>query len=129
MTSTNPHHIIDDDDDDDFDWEAAARAIDVVYQTQASKPSTSLPDQSSHFAPPPNNPPIQNSVASISENMKKPGSSRQTTLDQFIGRACPRPQPESRDVQEHNRDCNEGDGRVSSVQIDTEAAKTWMYPG
>ncbi|KAH0988951.1 hypothetical protein GBA52_000434 [Prunus armeniaca] len=98
MTSTNPHHIIDDDDDDDFDWEAAARAIDVVYQTQASKPSTSLPDQSSHFAPPPNNPPIQNSVASISENMKKPGSSRQTTLDKFIGRACPRPQPESRDV-------------------------------
>ncbi|KAM2027680.1 hypothetical protein ACFX1T_019937 [Malus domestica] len=125
MTSTNPHRVIDDDDDDDFDWEAAAKEIDVVYQTQASRPS-STSDQSSHFAPPPSNinTPVQNPIAPIPGNKKKAGTSRQSTLDKFIGR----PPPGIRDVEERNLDCSEGDGRVSCVPIDAEAAKTWMYP-
>ncbi|KAM1734734.1 hypothetical protein ACFX11_020166 [Malus domestica] len=124
MTSTNPHRVIDD-DDDDFDWEAAAKEIDVVYQTQASRPS-STSDQSSHFAPPPSNinTPVQNPIAPIPGNKKKAGTSRQSTLDKFMGR----PPPGIRDVEERNLDCSEGDGRVSCVPIDAEAAKTWMYP-
>ncbi|KAM5574913.1 DEAD-box ATP-dependent RNA helicase FANCM [Rosa sericea] len=108
MTSTDPHHIVDDDEDDDFDWEAAARAVDVVTQTTAN-PS------SSHFAPPP---PIQKpAFPPIFHN--KPGTSRQTTLDRFIGKPAPNPQPEIRDC---------GDERVSRVQIDAEKANTWLYP-
>ncbi|XP_040366586.1 DEAD-box ATP-dependent RNA helicase FANCM isoform X3 [Rosa chinensis] len=108
MTSTDPHHIVDDDEDDDFDWEAAARAVDVVTQTTA-KPS------SSHFAPPP---PIQKPPFPPTFN-NKPSTSRQTTLDRFIGKPAPKPQPEIRDC---------GDERVSRVQIDAEKANTWMYP-
>ncbi|KAK9929810.1 hypothetical protein M0R45_026891 [Rubus argutus] len=118
MTSTNPHHIVDDDDDDDFDWEAAARAVDVVTQTSA-KPSTSRPGQSSHFAPPPcATTPIQKPPFPPIFD-KKPAASRQTTLDRFIGKVASRPQPEIRDC---------GDERVSCVQIDAEKANTWIYP-
>ena len=106
MTSTDPHYILDDDDDDDdFDWEAAARAVDVVTQ---SKPS------SSHFTP---QPPILKPPFP-----PKPSTSRQTTLDSFIGKPAPKPNPQPQPPPTP-------DERPPRVQIDAEKAQTWLYPG
>lgn len=80
---------------------------------QAGKPSsTCYTEECSRFAPPGNH-----------ESKKKSGTCRQSTLDRFIGRADPTPQQQSL--------CSEelGDERVSHVDIDAEAAKTWIYPG
>ncbi|KAL5559339.1 hypothetical protein UlMin_035550, partial [Ulmus minor] len=98
MTSTIAH-----DNDDDFDWEAAVREIDVACET-AKATSTSSP-----IAPPDN----------LDNYKKKPGTSRQSTLDRFV---VSKPQPESWDVGEP---CDE---RVPNVEIDAEAAKSWIYP-
>lgn len=60
---------------------------------------------------------------------KSNGVSRQATLDNFIGRSFMRTEPDSSaiGVEEQIRvDCNDAG---SCVEIDAEAAKTWMYPG
>lgn len=55
---------------------------------------------------------------------KKTGTSRQSSLHEFVGKAVPRPQ------QERSWDTVErGDERVPHIEIDSEAAKTWIYPG
>ncbi|KAI4332333.1 hypothetical protein L6164_017253 [Bauhinia variegata] len=120
MTSTNPYQIIDDDDEDDgFDWEAAAREIDAACQL--TNPSTSIISESCDVA--------ENSKIWGSKREKKPGASRQSTLDKFVGKEeKPKPQFEIGDNGEQHRDCVEGDETVSFVDIDAEAAKTWIYP-
>ncbi|XVF63305.1 hypothetical protein PTKIN_Ptkin09bG0077300 [Pterospermum kingtungense] len=112
MTSNIPLHVIDDDDgkeDDEFDWEAAVREIDKACEN--TKPSSS-----SHFAA---SPPL-----SLAQNSKK-NTSRQSTLDRFIGRVGPRSPTDNHRTVEVDI---EGDDRVAFVDIDTEAAKTWIYP-
>ncbi|KAE8022325.1 hypothetical protein FH972_008133 [Carpinus fangiana] len=120
MTSTITHQIIDE-DDDGFDWEAAVREIDVACQT--TKPSTSHADQFiSHFTTPVSN-------ASCSKTKQKAGVSRQSTLDKFVAKAGPpRPQSQNRGAELRDQDGVEGDERVSCIDIDPEAAKTWTYP-
>ncbi|KAH9757857.1 DEAD-box ATP-dependent RNA helicase FANCM [Citrus sinensis] len=94
------------DDDDEFDWEAAVREIDTACQS--SKPSTS---NSTNFN-------------LCSKANKKPSTCKQSTLDKFFGNLGPKPQGAE--------EFNEGssfDESLCHVQIDAEAAKTWIYPG
>ncbi|KAH9757855.1 DEAD-box ATP-dependent RNA helicase FANCM [Citrus sinensis] len=93
------------DDDDEFDWEAAVREIDTACQS--SKPSTS---NSTNFN-------------LCSKANKKPSTCKQSTLDKFFGNLGPKPQGAE--------EFNEGssfDESLCHVQIDAEAAKTWIYP-
>ncbi|KDO83873.1 hypothetical protein CISIN_1g037446mg, partial [Citrus sinensis] len=93
------------DDDDEFDWEAAVREIDTACQS--SKPSTS---NSTNFN-------------LCSKANKKPSTCKQSTLDKFFGNLGPKPQG--------TEEFNEGssfDESLCHVQIDAEAAKTWIYP-
>lgn len=90
----------------EFDWEAAVREIDTACQS--SKPSTS---NSTNFN-------------LCSKANKKPSTSKQSTLDKFFGNVGPKPQG--------TEEFNEGssfDESLCHVQIDAEAAKTWIYPG
>ncbi|MED6114318.1 hypothetical protein PIB30_079116 [Stylosanthes scabra] len=114
MTSNNPYEIIDDDDDEvwiwnstGFDWEAAAREIDVVCQ--------------------------QNKVGSGSGcdakgKAKAKGnsgdSSRQSTLDEFVVTA----KKEAPVLQAQHEEEEEVPASASIHPIDAEAAKTWIYP-
>lgn len=77
----------------------------------------------SHFAPPDSN-------ASCSKTKQKAGVSRQSTLDKFVAKAGPpRRQSQNRGADLRDQDGVEGDERVSCIDIDAEAAKTWIYPG
>jgi Fanconi anemia group M protein len=91
---------------------------------QTGKPSTSHADQFvSHFSPP-------NSNASCSKTKQKAGVSRQSTLDKFVAKAgLPRARSQHRGAELRDQDGVEGDERVSCINIDAEAAKTWIYPG
>ncbi|KAK8542499.1 hypothetical protein V6N12_015095 [Hibiscus sabdariffa] len=113
MASNIPLHIIDEDGDgdflDEFDWEAAVREIDKACDNRNFASSSS-----SHFAPPPPLP-----------RVSKKDTSRQSTLDRFIGKVGPRP-PEYNRMIEGYVDVEAEE--VSSVHIDAEAAKTWIYP-
>ncbi|KAK8492167.1 hypothetical protein V6N11_046972 [Hibiscus sabdariffa] len=114
MASNIPIHIIDEDGDgdfqDEFDWEAAVREIDKACDKRNFASSSS-----SHFALP--HPPVP--------HISKKDTSRQSTLDKFIGKVGPRP-PEYNRMVEGYVDVETEE--VSSVHIDTEAAKTWIYP-
>ncbi|KAG7985254.1 hypothetical protein I3843_03G016000 [Carya illinoinensis] len=114
MTSAITNQIIDE-DDDGFDWEAAVREIDVACQT--AKPCTPRPDQFSHFAPTISN-------FHYSKNKKRAVPSRQSTLDKFVAKAGP-PRPRS---EEPDQDRAQGDEGVGYIDIDADAAKTWIYP-
>ncbi|KAI8531136.1 hypothetical protein RHMOL_Rhmol11G0114000 [Rhododendron molle] len=97
----------------EFDWEAAVREIDVACQST--------------------NPTISNPIARTNNSVS---SSRQSTLDRFIQKAGPSVRSEDRIdreidqdwVEEIDLDKFQGNGRVSYVEIDAEAAKTWIYP-
>ncbi|KAL4324325.1 hypothetical protein GQ457_11G011450 [Hibiscus cannabinus] len=114
MASNFPLHIIDEDGDgdfqDEFDWEAAVREIDKACDKRNFASSSS-----SHFALHP--PPVP--------HISKKDTSRQSTLDKFIGKVGPRP-PEYNRMVEGYVDVEAEE--VSSVHIDAEAAKTWIYP-
>lgn len=109
MASVIPHESI---DDDEFDWEAAVREIDVACKATA-KPSTSFASEPSNSLPHPWS--------------KKPAACRQSTLDQFGVAAVKRPLLE-RERPPKNSDANGHDERACYVDIDAEAAKTWIYP-
>ncbi|XP_034896899.1 DEAD-box ATP-dependent RNA helicase FANCM isoform X1 [Populus alba] len=123
MTSTVPFQIIDD-DDDEFDWEAAVREIDASCE-RANNPSSTTINQasSSNFTPPVN---ILNNSSYYS--CTKTGTCKQSTLDKFTGRANPpvNPTVEVRHLQGNG--IINSDGRPCCVEIDAEAAKTWIYP-
>jgi len=58
----------------------------------------------------------------------KPSSSRQSTLDRYIGfTGLKSSNQDARHDDEDKAECD--DEKVSSVRIDHEAAKTWIYPG
>ncbi|CAK7344911.1 unnamed protein product [Dovyalis caffra] len=129
MSSTVPLQIIDDNDDDEFDWEAAVREIDVACE-RAKNPSSSSSStannhapSSSSFTPPVN---VNNSYYST----KKTGTCKQSTLDKFIGKVGHVNLPVNRTFEVRHLQDNgiNGDNRPSCIEIDAEAAKTWIYP-
>lgn len=101
MASTTPH-LITVDDDDEFDWEAAFREIDVACQT--TKPSISCSDN------------------------YKPKLSKQSTLDKFISPAGAVPPLENGDTLDRDKSNLVGDEGLCCIDVDAEAAKTWIYP-
>ncbi|XP_020536105.1 DEAD-box ATP-dependent RNA helicase FANCM isoform X2 [Jatropha curcas] len=134
MTSTSPLHVPDN-DDDEFDWEAAVREIDVACQS-ANNPSTSLPNNfassSSSHSRPLNGIYKNSNLCFTNKIVKKSGACKQSTLDMFIGKGLgPGPRPGNSMVDDLNQQVGvEGndDERASYVEIDPEAAKTWIYP-
>jgi Fanconi anemia group M protein len=109
----------------EFDWEAAVGEIDAACE-RANNPSSTTINQasSSNFTPPVN---ILNNSSYYS--CTKTGTCKQSTLDKFIGRANPPVKPT---VEVRNHQGNgiiNSDGRPCCVEIDAEAAKTWIYPG
>ncbi|CAN1175609.1 DEAD-box ATP-dependent RNA helicase FANCM [Linum perenne] len=128
MASANPL-LINAEDDDEFDWEAAVREIDVACQNASTSNSSlnhSRPEnRASNFSNP------------LVNNGKRPsGSCKQLTLDSFIGKADPVRQVKKWVVEDTtegfvgNNDIRAGvSGEGGScVEIDREAAKTWIYP-
>ncbi|XP_042062897.1 DEAD-box ATP-dependent RNA helicase FANCM [Salvia splendens] len=123
------------DDDDEFDWEAAVHEIDVACQAAAA---TAVPNSYCK----------QEMFVNVDEEMRKTGkfdaissapSTRQTTLDRFIGA----PSFNSRKFEERveisrgqqcmsssigENICQESEKLNEFVKIDAEAAKTWIYP-
>ncbi|KAF5804553.1 hypothetical protein HanRHA438_Chr05g0207981 [Helianthus annuus] len=95
---------ISDDDDDGTDWVAVCEAIDAACAERSSAAATSTP-----FL-------ISNSHVPNS----KPTSSRQSTLDGFVGLKS--------NKQEPKHDAPDDGDRISFVSIDPEDAKTWIYP-
>ncbi|KAL2618007.1 hypothetical protein AAZX31_08G233700 [Glycine max] len=94
MASNNPYEIM---DDEGFDWEAAAREIDVVCQTTSDVKGKGR----------------------VFEKRKQ-----QSTLDKFISIANANAEKETPPPQ-----FQEDDQSPAFIHhIDTEAAKTWIYP-
>ncbi|KAF9670622.1 hypothetical protein SADUNF_Sadunf13G0088000 [Salix dunnii] len=122
MTSTVPLQIID--DNDEFDWEAAVREIDVACE-RANNPSFTKINQasSSNFTPPVN---ILNNSSYYSRT--NTGTCKQSTLDKFIGKACPPMNPKVEVRHHQGNGIINSDERPCCVDIDAEAAKTWIYP-
>ncbi|KAI3780438.1 hypothetical protein L2E82_10419 [Cichorium intybus] len=122
MASAVPLEVID--DDDDFDWEAAVREIDVACNEATKQSSSGVTTTSATIYR--NSNPHTSSCPKVENN--KPSSSRQSTLDRFIGSTGLKSanQDVKRDAQD-NVECNT-DERFSDVSIDPEAAKTWIYP-
>ncbi|CAN1235468.1 DEAD-box ATP-dependent RNA helicase FANCM [Linum perenne] len=128
MASANPL-LINAEDDDEFDWEAAVREIDVACQNASTSTSSlnhSRPEnRASNFSNP------------LVNNGKRPsGSCKQLTLDSFIGKAGPVRQEKKWVVEDTtegfvgNNDIRAGVSGEGGccVEIDREAAKTWIYP-
>ncbi|CAK9162503.1 unnamed protein product [Ilex paraguariensis] len=127
MASTSPLGIIE--EDDEFDWEAAVEEIDVACQTTTEPSTQHLID--TH----------QLSIKTLYSNThEKPKSSRQTTIDKFIGceGSSSIPQPGNWNVRNDNEEnvdgdemvrCDKTDAGAANVNIDAEAAKIWIYPG
>lgn len=90
----------------EFDWEAAVHEIDVACENTNKSSASSLPIDHSH---------------------KKLGTSRQSTLDKFMGTTSVR--TENQSGRDRNSYKEGGDEGASCVKIDPEAAKTWIYPG
>ncbi|XP_010543518.1 PREDICTED: ATP-dependent DNA helicase mph1 isoform X2 [Tarenaya hassleriana] len=135
MGSEVPIEIVE--EADEFDWEAAVREIDLACQKNTSNASCSVPhpssflSSSSHF--------VSTTDASVRKNNlggpafgsgNKPVATKQSTLDRFIGRTTGIPPPGNRIVS--NPQVNEffvdDDDKNPRVDIDPEAAKTWIYP-
>ncbi|GAV57775.1 Helicase_C domain-containing protein/ResIII domain-containing protein [Cephalotus follicularis] len=110
MSSTIPLEIIKVEGDDEFDWEAAVRAIDVACRENNNLKDNSNNKLSSHFAP-------------LHTKESPAANCRQSTLDKFISkRKGPNPEPENREVVDDRIES------VSCIDIDAEAARTWIYP-
>ncbi|XP_027355173.1 DEAD-box ATP-dependent RNA helicase FANCM isoform X2 [Abrus precatorius] len=91
MASNNPYEIM---DDEGFDWEAAAREIDVVCQM----------------------------TSDAKEKGKVSEKRKQSTLDTFVSIANAKKETPTPQFQEDD------EGSTFFHHIDTEAAKTWIYP-
>uniref|UniRef100_A0A803M4Z6 Fanconi anemia group M protein n=1 Tax=Chenopodium quinoa TaxID=63459 RepID=A0A803M4Z6_CHEQI len=122
MASSSVKVIIDD-DEEDFDWEAAVREIDVACQSNAAKTLETPP------------PPQPSNVTFGGNNLwknhqfnKVQNNSRQLTLDRFISNGS------SKSGVENEIECRVEDEqirvqeRACYVDVDLEAAKTWIYP-
>lgn len=113
----------------DFDWDAAVREIDIACEN--SKPSTSTasvdPFRTPCFAS--SDALHRSSNAQFAADKRMNGAPRQSTLDKFIGRAGPRIELESRAVAIEDCGHLDSSGGMNCVEIDAEAANTWIYPG
>ncbi|KAG6578303.1 DEAD-box ATP-dependent RNA helicase FANCM, partial [Cucurbita argyrosperma subsp. sororia] len=127
MASTsNRKFIVDDDDVNDFDWEAAVKEIDVACLSGIhSASSRSL--HSSLLASPDASAENPASFPSPEENEKR-GTSRQSTLHRFIINPNAKSQKKTPEVEEPVQDRALVEDSVCLVDIDQEAAKTWIYP-
>ncbi|XP_022939321.1 DEAD-box ATP-dependent RNA helicase FANCM isoform X3 [Cucurbita moschata] len=125
MASTSNRKFIVD-DDDDFDWEAAVKEIDVACLSGIhSASSRSL--YSSLLASPHASAENSASFPSPEENEKR-GTSRQSTLHRFIINPNAKSQKKTPEVEEPVQDRALVEDSVCLVDIDQEAAKTWIYP-
>jgi hypothetical protein len=88
-----------------LDWEAVARATDAVCQLQSEAKSTG------------------NVAEKVYQKGKEKGKGKQSTLDNFI-RISKKETESSIQFQE-----NDVEESPCTHLIDTEAAKTWIYPG
>ncbi|KAK6116697.1 hypothetical protein DH2020_049579 [Rehmannia glutinosa] len=145
-SSSTRLHIID--DEDEFDWEAAVRAIDVACQATADEKSTSISNFNSSFNCNPQN------FLDPAQGVQKKGrfdavsSTRQTTLDKFIGvsSSISKKSVEKAELSNGLRSNNSSGNNIvynngggvaecediemlnGFMKIDPEAAKTWIYP-
>ncbi|KAL3654352.1 hypothetical protein CASFOL_004033 [Castilleja foliolosa] len=133
------------DDDDGFDWEAAVQAIDVACLANITeKPSTSI------YNPQNNSDPVRKMHRKGKNDVRfsSVSSTRQSTLDKFIGLSSgnsKKPVENSefsdgsrRNVSNDDDIVDKNGGNVAEceyiemlngfVNIDPEAAKTWIYP-
>ncbi|KAL0326353.1 UNVERIFIED_CONTAM: DEAD-box ATP-dependent RNA helicase FANCM [Sesamum radiatum] len=145
--SSNSLHVID--DDDEFDWEAAAQEIDVACQATAAEKPTSISNISSNLKCNLECPPQEmRKKGKIDVNFNSLSSTRQSTLDRFIGVSSSNSGKFmgkvefSKPVDGNNGNSNiiddkdDGSGAEFEdvemlngfVKIDTGAAKTWIYP-
>jgi len=107
----------------EFDWEAAVREIDDACQA-----STSTRQQE-----PPQQPPAETVGNGHNRKLKETHkNSRQSTLDIFISNGASKPYSENPvsgcEVSDEDEK-TKGKERACYVDIDPEAAKTWIYPG
>ncbi|XP_049344949.1 DEAD-box ATP-dependent RNA helicase FANCM [Solanum verrucosum] len=117
-----PLYIVDD-DDDEFDWDSAVKEIDEATAI-SNRPSSSDFASTSH------------SNQQIKETQKYPfasSSSRQSTLDKFIQNSTKNAEKSSREQENRNGFGAKNGNEVESygpsyVEIDPEAAKTWIFP-
>ncbi|XP_059280507.1 DEAD-box ATP-dependent RNA helicase FANCM isoform X1 [Lycium ferocissimum] len=119
-SSSTPLYIVDDEDDDEFDWDLAVKEIDGALEATAisNRPSSSNFASTSH------------SNHQIKETHKYPfasSSSRQSTLDKFIQNPTKNAEKSSGFGEKKENDEFESCG-TSYVEIDQEAAKTWIFP-
>ncbi|KAL3641437.1 hypothetical protein CASFOL_016405 [Castilleja foliolosa] len=133
------------DDDDGFDWEAAVQAIDVACLANITeKPSTSI------YNPQNNLDPVREMQRKGKNDVKfnSVSSTRQSTLDKFIGISSGNSKKpvenlefsngSRRNVSNDDDIVDKNGGNVAEceyiemlngfVNIDPEAAKTWIYP-
>jgi hypothetical protein len=87
-----------------LDWEAVARATDAVCQLQSEAKSTG------------------NVAEKVYQKGKEKGKGKQSTLDNFVRIS----KKETETIQFPENDVEES---PCTHLIDTEAAKTWIYPG
>ncbi|GMP47824.1 hypothetical protein CsSME_00015397 [Camellia sinensis var. sinensis] len=126
MASTIIHNVID--DEDEFDWEAAVREIDFACQA-TTNPFTSNPIHHHHpLHQLSTKPPLTTNIPYSNNTHIKSLPSRQSTLDKFIRKPGPSAPPENRNVGDIDPNKYEGSEGVSCLNIDAEAAKTWIYP-
>ncbi|GFP81410.1 fanconi anemia group m protein homolog [Phtheirospermum japonicum] len=141
------------DDDDGFDWEAAVQAIDVACLANvAEKPTTSISNFNSSFNHNPQNylDPVREMQSKGKNDVKfsSVSSTRQSTLDKFVGLSSGNskkpmgnsefPNGSRRNVSNDDVIVDKNGGNVAEgeyiemlngfVNIDPEAAKTWIYP-
>ncbi|XP_022152476.1 DEAD-box ATP-dependent RNA helicase FANCM [Momordica charantia] len=126
MASAIHREIIVDNDDDDFDWEAAVKEIDVaclsgIPSTSSRSLHPSLVASSDASADNPASFPF------LEEN-KKRGASRQPTLHRFMVNPNTKLRNKTLDVEEPVQDRGIVEELDSLIDIDEEAAKTWIYP-
>lgn len=106
----------------DFDWEAAVKEIDVTCLSGIHSASSHSLHPSDASAETPSSFPF-------SKENEKRGTSRQSTLHRFIVNPNAKPRKISLDVEQPVEDPSLVEHSVGLVDIDEEAAKTWIYPG
>ncbi|XP_011096497.1 uncharacterized protein LOC105175667 [Sesamum indicum] len=146
-SSSTSLHVID--DDDEFDWEAAAQEIDVACQATAAEKPTSISNIRSNLKCNLEYPPQEmRKKGKIDVNFNSLSSTRQSTLDRFIGVSSSNSdkfmgkvefsEPVDGNISNSNIIDDKGDGTGADfedvemlngfIKIDTDAAKTWIYP-
>ncbi|XP_057793601.1 DEAD-box ATP-dependent RNA helicase FANCM isoform X2 [Salvia miltiorrhiza] len=137
VSASAPLQIMD--DDDEFDWEAAVHEIDVACRATAAEMPTVVPDSNCKQEMFVNTDQAMRKKGKFEANLSSAPSTRQTTLDKFIGvSSCNSRKFEEKAGNSYgqlcmsnsigNNICEETEKLNEFVSIDAEAAKTWIYP-